>query len=162
MRSRIQSENDVAAIQLSGGKQIQRGGQHSYPGGNRSRSQVEWQAELCRGSVNSQNRENPAHHTEDQRQSQNRPAIARRNSQLLGMEQRHNEDWHGDNKSCNRPRNADVEKVFAAVDRRPQTDHSAQRPEQRRKRNEVGQRGLYAATTAYNVVAKFVGSQNSQ
>src|SRR5260370_7371131 len=112
MCSRIQSENDVAAIQLSGGKQIQRGGQHSYPGGNRSRSQVEWRAEFGRGRVNSQNREGPAHHTEDQRQSQNRPALAGLSPQRLGGVKAHPPNSPTPDQSPPHPPNPHLQKNF--------------------------------------------------
>src|SRR5260370_406529 len=115
----------------------------SDPGGNSSRSQVEWRAEFGRGSVNSQNREGPAHHTEDQRQSQNRPALAGLYRQRLGVVERHHQNRHSHDKSRDRPGNADVEKIFAAVNRRAQADHTAHPPEQRRKRDATPQPGLF-------------------
>src|SRR5215813_13993702 len=106
----------------------------------------------------------PSHQAEDQWHAQHWKSISRCDAwwQRLGMHQREKQDRKRHDEAGDRPGNADVEQIFAAADRRANTDHGAEGPNQRWKWNEEGKCRQHAAATTKHVVPHLVRKENAQ
>ncbi len=118
---------------------------------------------LCQRNLPAQHPENPVRNLENQRQP-DRYAIVRISRRSFRLRDCESEEKHGhrNQKSSYGPGNPNIKEICSRSDGRLDPDKSAQGPNERGSRNEIGQGRVNVATHAQDVVTKFVSGQDGQ
>ena len=145
---------DVAAVQLAGGQQVERGGEDADPRGAPDRVQ---QQGLVRNARPQQGFEDAL----DQRAAEydKRFLIAGKDKFRLGDGQ--GQRRHRDEETDQRAGDGHIEQSATIDDRRANSDESAEGADERGRGNEIWIRGVDAVVAAGEVVAEFVGEQDA-
>src|SRR5579862_6143873 len=145
---------DVPAVQLPAGKQVQRGREQSHP----RRAPHGMQQQISRSDLGAKQRDEQSHYQrlpEDDRSVQvgvrHAPRINNRNRQRRNREQ----------ESDHRARKANVKQRLAIVDWRTNTDKRPKRPDQRGRRKKVRIAGGDSVIAAGEKMSQFVGQQDT-
>ena len=147
---------DMAAVQLADRQQIQGSRQNTHPGGSRHRMQADVRPRHSR-------EENSFQQTQQQRRPENKIAVSTDSRQNPRKQQPAESVPEPETRNpAIGPANAHIEQRPPRVDGRPDTDKGAERADQRRSRQKIGQRGVDPVPQASNIMAQFVRQQDGQ
>jgi len=157
MDARAERAEDVAAVELRGGDEVERRGEESDPGGTADGMKKD----VANRSVWVEERGESA---EDQRSAEDGARVRGIGEAGYDFCVKHAEDERGDgdDEADDRAGCADVEEGAARPDRRANHDESAEGADQRRERDEERVGGMNVVMTAGEVVAEFVDEQDGQ
>lgn len=157
MRARTNRTHDVAAIELTHGKQIERGGEQADPGG--AADGMKKQVGGMRVGL-----ENGGDELEDQRHAKGDVGVGieiqRGNNP--GVEYTVSKRRQSKNETDERTRGADIEQRTGGANGRANHDESAEGADQRRGRNEKRIAGVDAVMAAGEVMPKFMSEENDK
>ena len=148
-----QRVHDVPAIELSDGKEVERRGEHADGGRAAYRMEVNI-AGACPGKDASF--EQPL----KQRDTEMNITLMADAGNYLRKRQTDRERWQQKDKASERARYPDVEQGPLGVNGRPDTNKSAKRADQSRRRQKIRQAGVHAVICRCEIMSRFVREQN--
>src|SRR5262249_365304 len=162
MGTRINGKDDVAAIKLSTGNQIERRGKHSHPRSHCGGMQIELAGihVRCR-SLATECGKNHLSQFENQRKAK-QLGIGCLRGEWLTQEQGKKEYRQGYNKSRNGTGNSDIKQAPPVANWRANADERSQGPNQSWRRNKKRPSGKYLSPQTQNIVAHLVRCKNSE
>ena len=148
---------DVAAVELRGGKKIERGGEQSHPGG----AADGMKEEACGVRAMMKNRREEM---EDERRAKDDLVFGGDGEagDKLGVDDTVHERWNGDQEPDERAGRANVKERARGANGRTNEDEGAERADQRREGNEERIAGMNVVVAAGEKMAEFVSEQNGQ
>jgi hypothetical protein len=155
MAARAYGTEDVPAIELPGGKEVERSGEEADPGG----AADGMEEKIFRGDAGmNHGREQ----VQDERHSENDVCFARisETGNHLSVEDAVDEGWDGKDKADEGAGGAYVEKGAGGANGRTNENESAERADERREGNEEWIAGADAMMAASEKMAEFVGEKN--
>jgi hypothetical protein len=157
VKARAQRAEDVAAVELRGGEEIERSGEEADPGGAAYRMKKN----VRDRRVGIKKRGESA---EDERRAEDGADViwigeAWHN---FGVKYAEDECRDGDDEADERSGGADVEESAPRADRGADHDEGAEGADQRWEGNEIGIRGMDVMVSASEVVAELVNEQNAE
>ena len=146
MRARADGAKNMAAIELAGGKEIQRGSEESNPRGAADR--IDKQI-LYRNTGINQGR----HQVQKKRIAEGERSLRFRKDEKFGVHDAVEERGDGKDKSNERAAGAHVEERTIGADARAHQDEGAESTDERRERDEEGIARVNVMATASEEVA---------
>src|SRR5262249_44100597 len=160
--ARINGKDDVAAIELSAGNQVERCGKHSHPGCYSRRMQIELAGiHVRRSSLASECSQNHLTQFENQRKAKHLGVSSLR-GEGLAQKQGKEKYRHRHDKSCNGSGDADIKQITPVANRRPDADERPQSPNQSWRRNKKRPGSKHLSSETQNVMAHLVRRENPQ
>jgi hypothetical protein len=157
MSALIDGAEDVAAVELRGGEEIERSGEETDPSG--AADGMKEKTRGVRAMVKNRREE-----MEDERRAEDDLVVGRDSEagDKLGVDDAVNERGNGDHEADEGSGRADVEERARGADGRTDEDERAERADQRGEGNEEGIAGVNVVVTAGEEMAEFVSEQNGQ
>ena len=148
---------DVAAVELRGGKKIKRSGEEADPGGTADGMQKE----VCGAGAMMKNRREEM---QDERGAENDFVFGgdAEAGDKLGVHDAVDQRGNGDQEANERAGSADVKERACGANGRADEDERAERADQRRKGNEKRIAGMNMVAAAGEKMSEFVGQENRQ
>src|SRR5947208_11880602 len=157
MQTRPEGIKDVATIELSTGKKVERRSEHSHPCGD-----GDWR----QAKLRQRNGRLKMKHFPDEMKDERKPKLQARitggRCRRARHKQRNDQDRECDDESCNRPSNANVEERGTGADRRSNANKRAHCSNQRRSGQEEGQRSVDMIPLRTDEVPHLVSKQDAQ
>src|SRR5579862_991021 len=157
VKARAQRAEDVAAVELRGGEEIERSGEESDPGG----AAYGMKKNVCDRRVRIKDRGESA---EDEGRAEDGADVIwiGKAGHDFGVKDAEDECGDGDDEADERSGGADVEECASRADRGANHDEGAEGTDQRWEGNEIGIRRMDVMVSAGEVVAEFVNEQDAE
>src|SRR5579864_1714642 len=162
MRARIDGKDDVTAIELPAGNQVQGRGKHSYPGSqSRGMENHLTGAELGDGCVAACGDKEMMGQLKDQGNAKQRGLLGFRGYWLAGEQgKKHYRNRHDE--SRDRSGNADIKKIFAVANGRADADKGTHGANEAGKGDEKRPGRINLTPHAEDVMSHFMGGQDAK